>query len=252
MTILRVAVRLALVTTALVPLLGAPLPAAGQVPAPNWGTDATHTLTLHAMGFVPEQSVMNWTFYITTSGVHRMLETGSPSGCFDHTLELPSGSQVTAMALDGCDDNPDSNINLTVGIRRDGRGPSGGSGFPLGGSTTGSPGCQSFLFTSTPFGIDNEGNAYFAQVCVPGYATNTSVGFKAVRIYYNLQVSPAPASATFGDVPTDYWAFRHIEALAASGITAGCGGGNYCPEEPLNRAQMAVFLAKALGLHWAP
>jgi hypothetical protein len=35
----------------------------------------------------------------------------------------------------------------------------------------------------------------------------------------------------------------------ASGITAGCGGGNYCPDAPTRR-QMAIFLAKALGLHW--
>ena len=44
--------------------------------------------------------------------------------------------------------------------------------------------------------------------------------------------------------------FQHVEALATSGITAGCGGGNFCPDHPLTRGQMAVFLAKALGLHW--
>ena len=88
------------------------------------------------------------------------------------------------------------------------------------------------------------------SVTLNAYAGIPLQKFKAVRIYYHLQVSPAPATATFVDVPTGYWAFRHIEALAASGITAGCGGGAFCPEEPLTRAQMAVFLAKALGLHW--
>jgi hypothetical protein len=48
-----------------------------------------------------------------------------------------------------------------------------------------------------------------------------------VRVYYQLQVSPAPAVATFNDVPTGHPFFRFVEALAASGITAGCGGGNY-------------------------
>ncbi len=69
-------------------------------------------------------------------------------------------------------------------------------------------------------------------------------------IWYRLQVSPAPATATFTDVPTDHWAFPFVEALAASGITAGCGGGNYCPDSPITRAEMAVYLAAALGLHW--
>ena len=30
------------------------------------------------------------------------------------------------------------------------------------------------------------------------------------------------------------------------GITGGCGGGNYCPDTPVTRAQMAVFLLKTL------
>jgi len=28
------------------------------------------------------------------------------------------------------------------------------------------------------------------------------------------------------------------------GVTAGCGVGNYCPNDPVTRAQMAVFLLK--------
>ncbi|MEC7522514.1 MAG: S-layer homology domain-containing protein [Myxococcota bacterium] len=45
-----------------------------------------------------------------------------------------------------------------------------------------------------------------------------------------------------------HWAERHIDALAESGITRGCGAGRFCPEEPVTRAQMASFLARALGL----
>jgi len=71
-----------------------------------------------------------------------------------------------------------------------------------------------------------------------------------VRVYYQLQVSPAPGTATFNDVPTSDPGFQFIEALVSSGITAGCGNGNYCPDAPLTRRQMAVFLSKALGLNW--
>ena len=67
---------------------------------------------------------------------------------------------------------------------------------------------------------------------------------------YQLQVSPAPAVATFGDVPTNHPFFQFVEALVASGVTAGCGGGNYCPDNPITRGQMAVFLARALGLQF--
>jgi hypothetical protein len=71
-------------------------------------------------------------------------------------------------------------------------------------------------------------------------------------VYYTLQVSPAPSVATFSDVPTGHPFFQVVEALAASGITVGCGGGNFCPDAPLTRGQMAVFLSVVLGLHFAP
>ena len=62
-------------------------------------------------------------------------------------------------------------------------------------------------------------------------------------------VPPACSGTLFGDVlcagdPFDPW----IEDLAARGITGGCGGGNYCPGQPNNRGQMAVFLVKTFGL----
>jgi hypothetical protein len=97
--------------------------------------------------------------------------------------------------------------------------------------------------------IDNENNTYLLRVSA---GSTDQATFTAVRIYYSLQVSPAPATATFGDVPTSHPFFQFVEALVASGITAGCGGGNYCPDAPLTRGQMAVFLSKALGLHFAP
>ncbi len=39
-----------------------------------------------------------------------------------------------------------------------------------------------------------------------------------------------------------------IDAIAAAGITSGCGNGNYCPNEPMLRRHMAVFLGRALKL----
>jgi subtilisin family serine protease len=41
---------------------------------------------------------------------------------------------------------------------------------------------------------------------------------------------------------------RAINRLAAAGITTGCGGGKYCPNDPVTRAQMATFLDRALDL----
>ena len=47
------------------------------------------------------------------------------------------------------------------------------------------------------------------------------------------QVSPAPAAASFGDVPPSHPFFQFIEALTASGITAGCGS-ELLPRRPVD------------------
>jgi Metallo-peptidase family M12/S-layer homology domain len=52
-------------------------------------------------------------------------------------------------------------------------------------------------------------------------------------------------ASTFLDVPPSHPFFDYVETIAALGITSGCGGGNYCPEASVTRAQMAVFLLKA-------
>lgn len=39
-----------------------------------------------------------------------------------------------------------------------------------------------------------------------------------------------------------------INAIAADGITAGCGGGRYCGSNPMRRSEMAAMLANALQL----
>jgi hypothetical protein len=78
----------------------------------------------------------------------------------------------------------------------------------------------------------------------------SGAGLGAVQIAWRRQVSPPPPTATFADVPETDGAWPHVEALAASGITAGCGGGTYCPDATLTRRPMAVFLAKAFGLDW--
>ncbi len=62
---------------------------------------------------------------------------------------------------------------------------------------------------------------------------------------HGLCYTPPPCVGTFPDVPCPSTFADWIEALAAEGITGGCGGGNYCPQNPVRRDQMAVFLLKA-------
>jgi hypothetical protein len=61
-------------------------------------------------------------------------------------------------------------------------------------------------------------------------------------------VPPACTAPMFGDVPCASGFARWINELVRRGITAGCGGGNYCPAQPNSRAQMAVFLTATFAL----
>ena len=64
---------------------------------------------------------------------------------------------------------------------------------------------------------------------------------------------PPPCTGVFADVPCpDGFAVDYIEGLFHEGVTAGCGGGNFCPNSPITNGQMAVFLAKAFNIPIAP
>jgi hypothetical protein len=127
--------------------------------------------------------------------------------------------------------------------------------------STGSAGYGRSCLTASPgafpFGIRSFGDAsgdgdqatlqYFLIMAVPA---DGSSALGAITLRWQRQVAPAPATAGFTDVPTTHPQFRFVEALALSGITSGCGNGRFCPDAPLTRGQMAVFLSVALGLHW--
>lgn len=55
-----------------------------------------------------------------------------------------------------------------------------------------------------------------------------------------------PGEEMFDDVPASSIFCPWIEELARSGITSGCDADNYCPGDPVSRAQMAIFIVKQL------
>lgn len=65
-------------------------------------------------------------------------------------------------------------------------------------------------------------------------AAGALVAFPA-GVYASHQFTDVPASHTFHD---------HIEWIKDNNITAGCGGTEYCPDDPVTRGQMAAFMKK--------
>jgi hypothetical protein len=82
--------------------------------------------------------------------------------------------------------------------------------------------------------------------CPNSLVTRAQMAVFLLKAKHGAAYSPPACVGLFSDVPCPgHWAANWIEALAAEGITSGCGGGNFCPDANVSRAQMAVFLLKA-------
>ena len=47
-------------------------------------------------------------------------------------------------------------------------------------------------------------------------------------------------------MPADYWAFKYVEYAYANNVVMGDGQGHYLPGVPVDRGQMAVFVARSI------
>lgn len=61
------------------------------------------------------------------------------------------------------------------------------------------------------------------------------------------RVPVGPAEPSFADIPDSHWAYRYIEHVRALGVIEGYPDGRFHPAEVVDRAQMAVFLARSLA-----
>ena len=84
--------------------------------------------------------------------------------------------------------------------------------------------------------------------CPDNPVTRAQMAVFLLKAEHGSTYTPPACMGTFGDVPCPSQFADWIEQLAAEGITGGCGGGNYCPDNPNTRGQMAVFLVKTFGL----
>jgi S-layer family protein len=242
-------------------LIGLAVPLAAQTPETRpqtYGTTAVSYIEVPAEAFLPLSSS---TAYSQIFGAARY-STNCTGLCFGAPLRLPSGATIVSLELDYFDGDADdfaigSLVQCDSTAANCSNHPAAGAGpadclmagqICSGAAHNVGHGTQSADLTADGITVDNTLGSYRLWAGTSG--TDAGTALAGMIVGYVLQVSPAPAVPTFNDVPPSHPFFQYIEALAASGITGGCGGGNYCPDNPLTRGQMAVFLAKALGLQW--
>jgi len=86
------------------------------------------------------------------------------------------------------------------------------------------------------------------RYCPDSSVTRAQMAVFLLKAEHGSAYTPPACTGMFTDVACPSLFADWIEQLAAESVTAGCGGGNYCPESPVNRAQMAVFLTKTFNL----
>jgi S-layer homology domain len=69
------------------------------------------------------------------------------------------------------------------------------------------------------------------------------------NLAYAVMEGGSPASQFFNDVPTSDPYFDYVSLMNTDGITAGCSTSPslYCPNTPVTRAQMSVFIVAAIN-----
>jgi S-layer homology domain len=114
-------------------------------------------------------------------------------------------------------------------------------------------------FTSTGLGtalIADEGQD-ISDVSTAKHGVTSTSGLLAIAsadsntsYYHGFLALSGSGGSPFLDVPTTHRFFEDIVWIHDEGITTGCGGGGtlFCPEDNVDRDQMATFLVRTLGL----
>jgi hypothetical protein len=173
-----------------------------------------------------------------------------PNSCNPNAA--PSSTTVyslTVMASNGCASTNTANVTVTVNvtpatpvITAPLSVPVGASGASA--SVVNHPGSS---WTWTLSGGTITAGQGSRQIVFDAAAPGTTM---ACTVVESASGCLSPQAATniqvdFLDIPPANAFHAYVVSVARNGITAGCGGGNYCGTSPITRAQMAVFLLKA-------
>jgi hypothetical protein len=86
--------------------------------------------------------------------------------------------------------------------------------------------------------------------CPANNVTRAAMAVFLLRAKYGAGYAPPAATHTFADLPVagKEWQEAWVDQFYLEGITSGCGTSplRYCPENPVTRAAMAVFILRTL------
>jgi hypothetical protein len=220
----------------------------------DFGTSSAYTavdayaMTPYNDGFVNNRATGSSTGYLSCSAA-------STSSRAVSQIQLPNGVDIISMSIWGTDNSGVANVQAEL---IESCQPDFAAAAPVlttlaTAASTGSPGAFRDVASGIPAGlnlVDNQSCTYRIEVRLGADDTtcDTSLFFSKARVQWARVIPPAPATATFDDVPMGSQFFAEVEAFVDTGITSGCDASNFCPGNFVTRLQMAAFFARALGL----
>ena len=215
-------------------------------PDERWDNDMLHeldVLTGASFEAVDTSAFVPWIFedvpdtYWSWSFIERLYNAGITGGC-------------STVPLNYCPDNSVTRAQMAVFLLK---GIHGRSYIPpaVGGSTGFADVATTHWAAAWIKQLAVEGitsGCGGVNYCPEGNVTRAQMAVFLLKAKHGTAFVPLAATGVFTDVPVGYWAWNWIEQLAAESITGGCGGGNYCPDSNVTRAEMAVFLVRTFNL----
>jgi hypothetical protein len=196
-------------------------------------------------------SACSWTavsndpsFITITSGA-----SGSGNGTVNYSVDASTGpARMGTMSIAGLTFTVTQDSGCALTLDRDHQSFAGNGGTGTVNVTASDTGCAWTASTTSTFitidsGSSGTGNGavQYTVTMNPGSSIRNDTITIAGHIFTVYQ------GINFVDVPSSDPFYSDIGKLSARGVTLGCGNGNYCPNAPVTREQMAAFILRAKG-----
>jgi subtilase family serine protease len=187
-------------------------------------------------------AVSNDAFITVNSGT-----PGSGNGTVNYSVATNTGpARMGTMTIAVQTFTVTQNSGCMFTLNRDHQSFPGNGGMGTVNITTSDAACTWTASTTSTFITINSGASGMGNGSVQyTVAINAGSTIRSDAITIAGQTYTVYEGINFLDVPSNDLFYTDIGKLAARGVTVGCGGGNYCPNSPVTREQMAAFIMRA-------
>lgn len=193
----------------------------------------------------PASSSYAWTIsngtITSATNIRNITYTAGGSGTVTLNLTVTNASS--------CSGSSSAIITIkTIGLDRTSQSFPGNGGTGTVNVTPSDPACAWTATTGATFIHITSGSSGTGNGAVQ-YSVDPNPGptVRSNTITIGAQTFTVFQGINFLDVPSNDPFYTDIGKLAARGVTVGCGSGNFCPNDPVTREQMAAFIMRAKG-----